>query len=360
MLRFLFKCVLIIACFVATTGHAEPAYEFYDLGLLETDYSEAYCINDLGQTVILYEFQGQHRIGIWEVKQGITLIDLPQVAIPVRINNNGQIAGNYTSANNHCRGFFWDPIEGFADIGTLGGDTTQVSDLNDLGQVVGASSTGKKGQQISYGEETHAFVWQKGRLKDLGTLPDALGTPTDFSSAVAINNLGQIVGCSEYVMVHKGKRIRGPNQAVIWTDNGPPREILYQDSHKTESRAYGINDKGEITMDGPHPDSKQYRQFLYKEDSGVFINIHGGRFNQGINNGGYAIAEGSTSTPGGSLRIPNGQIIDRNEFLYKDIQAKNTWKKLERINGVNNRGEIVGKGHTWYGEGHAFLIRPKS
>src|SRR5437016_4843227 len=69
-----------------------------------------------------------------------------------------------------------------SDLGTLGGETSSASSLNDLSQVVGSSL-------ISAGAE-HAFLYSAGKMSDLGTLGNA------SSAASGINNLGHVVGNS--------------------------------------------------------------------------------------------------------------------------------------------------------------------
>lgn len=66
------------------------------------------------------------------------------------------------------------------DLGTLGGNFARPWDLNDRGQVVGASS-------VANGA-THAFVWDESGMHDLGTLGH------EGSEAVRINEAGTIVG----------------------------------------------------------------------------------------------------------------------------------------------------------------------
>lgn len=66
------------------------------------------------------------------------------------------------------------------DLGTLGGSITQVTDLNDAGQVTGYSETADG--------ELRAFVYSQGKLSDLGTL----GGPGSVGNA--INNLGHVAG----------------------------------------------------------------------------------------------------------------------------------------------------------------------
>ena len=63
------------------------------------------------------------------------------------------------------------------DLGTLGGPVSWAIAVNDKGQVLGASDT-KSGK-------THAFLWQDGEMRDLGSL---------VVSSAEINNRSQILG----------------------------------------------------------------------------------------------------------------------------------------------------------------------
>ncbi len=78
------------------------------------------------------------------------------------------------------------------DLGVLGGGNfSQAWALNDRGQVVGRSKLALKdddGDQVE-----HAFLWENGRIRDLGSLAGEDGS----SDADAINDRGQIVGSSE-------------------------------------------------------------------------------------------------------------------------------------------------------------------
>jgi probable HAF family extracellular repeat protein len=75
------------------------------------------------------------------------------------------------------------------------GDRGYAIALNDRGQVIGNSRSG--------GGPFHAFVWEKGKMTDLGTLGGR------ESVAAALNERGQIVGWSE--------TRSGTRHAVLWT-----------------------------------------------------------------------------------------------------------------------------------------------
>ena len=69
------------------------------------------------------------------------------------------------------------------DLGTLGGRESHAWSINNRGQVVGDA--------INAAGASHAFLWEKGVMTDLGTL-----TGVGNSAAQGINNRGQVVGWS--------------------------------------------------------------------------------------------------------------------------------------------------------------------
>jgi probable HAF family extracellular repeat protein len=66
------------------------------------------------------------------------------------------------------------------DIGTLGGNNAWPNDVNDFGQIVGSSLTASGAR--------HAFLWENGVMRDLGTMGHVA------SEAQRINNAGVISG----------------------------------------------------------------------------------------------------------------------------------------------------------------------
>ncbi|HXG95481.1 MAG TPA: hypothetical protein VNJ06_00055 [Gemmatimonadales bacterium] len=110
------------------------------------------------------------------------------------------------------------------DLGTLGGNVSQATSLNDSDQVAGWSQTGD-----GFPPPSHAFLWSHGSMQDLGTLGGCC------SRADAINLAGQVAGTSTTAS--------GEWHAFLWTagqmqDLGPafrdPTALVY------------LNDAGEV------------------------------------------------------------------------------------------------------------------
>lgn len=129
----------------------------------------------------------------------------------------------------------WSPLAASAqyapvDLGTLGGHFSFAHAINDRGQVVGRAAT-SSGQQ-------HAFLWDKGVMQDLGTLPGG-----SFSDAYAINDLGQVVGFSS-MNESTCTLYDGCWHAFLW-QNGTMIDLGGLDN-RFQSYAYSITNQGEI------------------------------------------------------------------------------------------------------------------
>jgi probable HAF family extracellular repeat protein len=70
------------------------------------------------------------------------------------------------------------------DIGTLGGNQSLVFDLNNHGQIVGMST-------LAGDQQSHPFLWDRGILTDLGTLGG------DNGYALWMNEAGAVVGAAD-------------------------------------------------------------------------------------------------------------------------------------------------------------------
>jgi len=114
------------------------------------------------------------------------------------INNQDWVAGESMNADGHTVAFVWNPADGIRALGTLGGTTSRAFDMNDRGVIVGEADDSN--------EVTRAFCW----TPESGMLP--LPHPADafFSSALAVNESGQIIGTIEDA---------NGSHTVLWQDN---------------------------------------------------------------------------------------------------------------------------------------------
>jgi probable HAF family extracellular repeat protein len=200
-------------------------------------YGEATAINDRGDIVgrndVLSDGQIAMHAVLWKDGQTIDLGMLPggEYSYATGINNRGQVVGVSQTTGGNCdpfpftaceHGFLWENGV-MTDLGAIAGAFSQATAINDRGQIVGSSTTTASG-------DSHAVLWDDGRIVDLGTLPD-----DNFggSGATAINNRGQIVGLTS------GTTTR----AWIW-ENGTMSLVDTQGG--TFSMAVDINDRGQI------------------------------------------------------------------------------------------------------------------
>ncbi len=178
-----------------------------DLGTLpDGNNSDANAINSRGQIAGLSEnglfdllFDSPvTRPVLWESGQGIDLGDFggPN-GFANNINNRGQVVGGVQSDipdpffGTQFRPFLWG--NGILrDLGTLGGPDAAADFINESGQVAGFSFVNLTPFDcFGFPVVTHAFFWERGKIKDVGTLG---GT---CSIDRALNNRGQVAGFSQ-------------------------------------------------------------------------------------------------------------------------------------------------------------------
>src|SRR5437660_7423876 len=94
-------------------------------------------------------------------------------------NNRGQVVG--LSGNGlidpllgapEGRGVLWQKNGSIIDLGTLGGNQSLAGAINQRGQVIGvaANTTPDAYSLFGWATETRGFIWDKGVMRDLGTL----------------------------------------------------------------------------------------------------------------------------------------------------------------------------------------------
>jgi probable HAF family extracellular repeat protein len=333
---------------VSENGRTDPLYpglpeihavlwqqdKITDLGTLAGGgyQSEANAVNSAGQVVgsalntvpdpnsmqpaafwlwggIMPVYQYQTRAFLWDRQHGMQdLGTLPggTDAQALLVNERGQVIGDsYTSSapSPLCAGagfalttgaFIWDKKQGMRNLGNLGGTCTLVTDLNNRGQVIGASSPA--GDQFQ-----HAFVWENGSLQDLG---GSLGG--NNTGAFVINDDGQAVGFATF-----------------------PGETTF---HATLWKQVGrLTDLGAVGSD------------LCS-------------YATGINAGGQVVGGSISDCNGDNTRAflwENGSIFDLNTLIPPGSAVY-----LQFTYTINDRGEIAGEGVDASGNSHAFLLLP--
>jgi probable HAF family extracellular repeat protein len=286
-----------------------------DLGTMEGGYeSVASAVNSRGQVagaadndvfdanaLIMNNFgwTTQTRAYLWQngIMQDLGTLGGTDAAA-LMVNENGQVAGvSYTSSNEseYCANnlgfplttgtFFWENGE-MKNVGSFGGTCTFAQDLNNRGQVVGASTL--MGDQAQ-----HPFLWDQGKLIDLQTFGGSVGT------AIAVNDAGQIAGwaaesgdqanhtflwsngkktdlgtvdgdlCSYPGSINSSGQIVGAStgtcpfttqRAFLWENGGPMVDLntlIPSDSGLYLTNGYVINDRGEIVSQAVLPDGNQ-------------------------------------------------------------------------------------------------------
>lgn len=260
------------------------------------------------------------------------------------INASHQVVGG-----DGGRAFLWENGR-LTDLGSLGGTSSSALDINDAGQVAGWSRTAAGA--------LHAFRWDNGVMTDLGFVNQ--GSPEYEQPVVALNNAGTVVGYSyDYSQsVHK---------SFVW-ENGALLDLaalLPENSGWTNLHATSVNDAGQIAGAGTR--NGQLYPFLYKDTDGD------GKFATGGGQIVSLLTKGSNLTLAtainrsgqvtGFTKGSNGDVL---AFLWTPSQpngmsgaSKNLgtlpgkYTTSSRAFGLNDAGDVVGK--TLPEAGHAVI-----
>jgi probable HAF family extracellular repeat protein len=160
------------------------------------------------------------------------------------LGEGGQAIGSAYPASNLTQEHAFVYQNGkLTDVGSLGG-LTEAFGVNRAGQVIGFSAT----SLTNYADTEHAYVSHNGTITDLGTL----GGPRSY--AFGINNLGQIVGASDVVpgAVNRNSDAFLYQGGTMYDLN----KLIPPGSGWTLLNAIQINDLGQIIGSGIRPDGQ--------------------------------------------------------------------------------------------------------
>jgi probable HAF family extracellular repeat protein len=202
--------------------------------------------------------------------------------------------------------------------------------------VVGSSDT-RNGSQ-------HAFLWQNGKMRDLGTLGGAYAAG---SSAVDVGEAGQVVGSSYSATISYGQCGAGVH-AFLW-QKGKMRDLGTLGGKLPTSAAVAINDRGWII--GNSPASCSGHPFLWRNGRMISLGALPGGHSGGagaINERSQVIGSGDTSSGRWHAWVwQNGRMTDLGL-----LSPKSSWSSSAAI---NEHDQIVGNSTTAHGKGRAVL-----
>ena len=198
------------------------------------------------------------------------------------ISDRGWIVGGSTNGR-------LDPLAGYPEVnatlwrhgqilnlGTFGGNESLAWSVNERGEVVGFASNTTPDQFAgslfaSSATQVHAFLWQSGRMRDLGTL----GGPD--SDALLINERGQIAGFSQTSSTIIPTLLQPTIHPFVW-EHGKMTDL------GTLGGAFGVpnamNDRGQVVGDSDLAGDQAFHPFLW--DHGVLTDLGtlGGSFGE--------------------------------------------------------------------------------
>jgi probable HAF family extracellular repeat protein len=336
------------------------------------------------------------------------------------INQGGQVVGasennhvDPASGNPEFHAILWqdDKIQ---DLGTLGGTASFAVTLNDRGQVIGEALNNIPDPLSILGSgdgttftQTRAFLWQKGRMTDLGTL----GGPDSW--AMFVNNRGQIAGASYTSDVIDPDTMSPQIDAFLW-ENGKMMDLGNLGGNNGSLGASGIvnalNNRGQVVGNMELPGGQSIHPFLWDGEKLSDLGSFGGSFSTatGINDGGevvgYSYFSGNPvkhaflwrngmmtdldTVPGDPCSFAyninsKGQIVGGSQNAKCDpfthavlwengepgvdlntLVSASTGLQLVVAYWINERSEIVGVGHDPSCpfedncDGHAYLLIP--
>jgi probable HAF family extracellular repeat protein len=200
------------------------------------------------------------------------------------------------------------------DLGTLGGPGSYGAAVSDTGIVVGCSDVQPNG--------VHAFIYEGGVMRDLGTASDAGGN----SCALAVNDSGIAAGRS------------GSGELVVWSGSGV--------THLGVTGDVGdINDAGVVV--GSYRSGTGTRAFIYRD--GTLTDL--GTLGEGVSAQNAATAINAREEVVG---VSNGHA-----FLYADGTMRDLGTLgggISIAKGINDRGQVVGMAFNALGQPGPFLF----
>ena len=231
------------------------------------------------------------------------------------------------------------------DLGTLGGNDAIATHVNHEAQVAGVWYTSERPNPASGIPTIDPFLWDEGRMRDLGTLGGTYGFPN------WLNSVGQVVGQSNLAgdeTFHPFLSTRGKPMRDLGTLGG------------ATGMAFWINDAGDVVgqADLPGLGTQAHDAFLWKRGAMTDLGTLGSdpcSRALSINSQGQIVGASTNCTEflRAFLWENGGPMIDLNTLV-----VPGSGMTVRDADQINDRGEIAGRGVLPNGDVHAILLVP--
>ena len=271
------------------------------------------------------------------------------------VNDRGQVVGCATNAvpdsfsvclgvpqATQSRAFLWQN-GAMHDLGTLGGPDANALLINEHGQVTGWSFTNStQSTDCFFPLTTDPFLWESGKMTDLGTLGGTCGFPN------WLNNRGEVVGQSNL----EGDSTYHP---FLW-ERGKMRDLGTLGGNF--GTAFSISEAGDIVGWATPPGDQAIHGFLWKQGQMLDLGVIQGKLCSvayAINSKRQVVGSSDDCVGGNAHAFfwEEGSLVDLNTFVSPSSGVLLTFAL-----SINERGEIASLGLLPNGDQHAFELIP--
>lgn len=335
-------CTVILTTFAFNLVWADH-YEIKDLGTFQYSWSKAIDVNDNGQVLGQYGKEDKICSFVWDPVNGLVTLQIPVGAIPVKMNNLGQVVGyvlvdeGWVFSSKVYHPFLWDPEKGYKDLGSINGYDTYAQGIDDNGTILVC-------------DFSDCYTFAKGKRTKI----PGIASPIHVPSYTGGNSYGKYV-----VGMNNNHQIFCTLQEKIFQTMagtiGKKLDIL---NFKYPTIPSSMNNNGVVV--GGILKTNMYKQrlvgFLWDTKTGKFEPLNNFLPVQ-INDKNLMIGN---KLKDGELSVPAILNADNMEYStlqnYINFPEENPWQEIEEVVALNNLAQIVGNGLLNDARSHVFLL----